>query len=72
MTIVPGFIDCHLHPEGELLLYDVLVGNPYEVEFVTIDSIVAKLKARAAKTPRRSVGSRLFLRRHEGEGRARR
>ena len=51
MTVVPGFIDCHLHPEGESLLYDVLVGNPYEVEFVTIDSIVAKLKERAAKTP---------------------
>jgi len=51
MTVVPGFIDCHLHPEGESLLYDVLVGNPYDVEFVTIDSIVAKLKARAAKTP---------------------
>ena len=50
MTVVPGFIDCHLHPEGESLLYDVLVGNPYEVEFVTIDSIVAKLKARAART----------------------
>ncbi|MGE5563588.1 MAG: amidohydrolase [Bacillota bacterium] len=51
MTVVPGFIDCHLHPEGETLLYEVLVGNPYEVEFVTIDSIVAKLKERAAKTP---------------------
>ncbi|HYX47210.1 MAG TPA: amidohydrolase [Sphingomicrobium sp.] len=51
MTVVPGFIDCHLHPDGETLLYDVLVGNPYEVEFVTIDSIVAKLKERAAKTP---------------------
>jgi hypothetical protein len=51
MTVVPGFIDCHLHPEGESLLYDVLVGNPYEVEFVTIDSIVAKLRERAAKTP---------------------
>lgn len=51
MTVVPGFIDCHLHPEGESLLYDVLVGNPYDVEFVTIDSIVAKLKERAAKTP---------------------
>jgi hypothetical protein len=51
MTAVPGFIDCHLHPEGESLLYDVLVGNPYEVEFVTIDSIVAKLRERAAKTP---------------------
>ena len=51
MTVVPGFIDCHLHPEGESLLYDVLVGNPYEVEFVTIDSIIEKLKERAAKTP---------------------
>ena len=51
MTVVPGFIDCHLHPEGESLLYDVLVGNPYEVEFVTIESIVAKLRERAARTP---------------------
>lgn len=51
MTVVPGFIDCHLHPDGETLLYEVLVGNPYDVEFVTIGSILAKLKARAAKTP---------------------
>jgi predicted amidohydrolase YtcJ len=51
MAVVPGFIDCHLHPEGETLLYEVLVGNPYEVEFVTIDSIVSKLRERAAKTP---------------------
>jgi predicted amidohydrolase YtcJ len=51
MAVVPGFIDCHLHPEGESLLYDVLVGNPYEVEFVTINSIVEKLRERAAKTP---------------------
>jgi len=51
MAVVPGFIDCHLHPEGETLLYEVLVGNPYDVEMVTIDSIVAKLKERAAKTP---------------------
>jgi predicted amidohydrolase YtcJ len=51
MTVVPGFIDCHLHPSGETLLYEVLVGNPYEVEFVTIESIVGKLKERAAKTP---------------------
>ncbi len=51
MTVVPGFIDCHNHASGESLLYDVLVGNPYEVEFVTIDSIVGKLRARAAKTP---------------------
>ena len=51
MTIVPGFIDCHNHAPGEVLLYEVLVGNPFEVEFVTIDSIVGKLRERAAKTP---------------------
>src|SRR5262245_48310376 len=36
MAIVPGFIDCHNHAPGTTLLYEVLVGNPYEVEFVTI------------------------------------
>jgi predicted amidohydrolase YtcJ len=51
MTIVPGFIDCHNHAPGDTLLYDVLVGNPYVVEFVTIDSIVDKLRAKAAQTP---------------------
>ena len=51
MTVVPGFIDTHNHGGGEVLLYEVLVGNPYEVEFVTIDSIVEKLKARAMITP---------------------
>ncbi len=47
MTVVPGFIDCHNHADGEMLLYEVLVGNPFEVEFVTIASIVDKLKAKA-------------------------
>ena len=51
MTIVPGFIDCHNHAEGESLLDDVLVGNPFEVEFVTIDGIVDKLRKKAAETP---------------------
>jgi predicted amidohydrolase YtcJ len=51
MTIAPGFIDCHNHAPGNTLLFDVLVGNPYDVEFVTIDSIVEKLRARAASTP---------------------
>ena len=51
MTIVPGFIDTHNHPDGTTLLYDVLVGNPFEVEFVTIASIIAKLRARALQTP---------------------
>ncbi len=51
MTIVPGFIDCHNHAPGNVLLYEVVVGNPYVVEFVTIQSIIDKLKARAAKLP---------------------
>jgi predicted amidohydrolase YtcJ len=51
MTIVPGFVDCHNHAPGEVLLYEVIVGNPYVVEFVTIDSIVEKLRAKAAQTP---------------------
>jgi predicted amidohydrolase YtcJ len=50
MTIVPGFIDTHNHAPGNVLLYEVLVGNPYVVEFVTIDSIVDKLRARARET----------------------
>ena len=33
MTIVPGFIDAHNHAPGAILLYEVIVGNPYEVEF---------------------------------------
>src|SRR5215470_5347108 len=51
MTVVPGFIDCHNHAEGDVLLYETLVGNPFEVEFVTIDSIIEKLRAKAQKTP---------------------
>jgi len=50
-AIVPGFIDTHNHAVGATLLYEVLVGNPFEVEFVTIDSIIQKLRARAAQTP---------------------
>jgi predicted amidohydrolase YtcJ len=52
MTVVPGFNDSHNHAPGDVLLYEVLVGNPYEVEFVTIESIVTKLKARVAGTPK--------------------
>jgi predicted amidohydrolase YtcJ len=51
MTVVPGFIDCHNHATGNVLLYDVLVGNPFEVEFVTIASIIEKLRAKARETP---------------------
>jgi predicted amidohydrolase YtcJ len=51
MTVVPGFIDTHNHAPGNVLMYEVLVGNPYVVEFVTIASIVDKLKAKARETP---------------------
>ena len=51
MAIVPGFIDTHNHAGGATLLYEVLVGNPFEVEFVTIASIIEKLRAKAQQTP---------------------
>ncbi len=51
MTIVPGFTDTHNHAGGTTLLYEVLVGNPFEVEFVTIQSVIDKLKARARELP---------------------
>src|SRR5712671_8034470 len=51
MTIVPGFIDAHNHAPGAILLYEVLVGNPYQVEFVTIASIIDKLRAKPEKRP---------------------
>jgi predicted amidohydrolase YtcJ len=50
-TIVPGFVDAHNHAVGEVLAYEVLVGNPFDVEFVTIQSIIDKLADRAAQTP---------------------
>src|SRR6185436_20268418 len=51
MTVVPGFIDCHNHAGGEVLLNEVLVGNPFEVEFVSIRSIIKQLHQRAQPTP---------------------
>lgn len=50
-TVLPGFIDCHVHARGETLLYEVLVGNPFEVEFVSIESIIDKLRAKAQTLP---------------------
>src|SRR5439155_21807901 len=34
MTIVPGFTDCHNHAPGTTLPYEVLVGDPLQVDFV--------------------------------------
>jgi hypothetical protein len=50
-TIVPGFNDAHCHAVGEMLLGSVLVGNPFEVEFYSIDRIVTLLRERATTTP---------------------
>ncbi|MDP2319040.1 MAG: amidohydrolase [Acidobacteriota bacterium] len=51
MTVVPGFVDCHNHAIGEVLLNEVLVGNPFEVEFVSIRSIIGKLREKAQTVP---------------------
>ena len=51
MTVVPGFIDTHNHASGNTLLYEVLAGNPFEVEFVSIAGIVEKLQEKAKQTP---------------------
>ncbi len=59
MTIVPGFIDCHNHASGNTLLYEVLVGNPFEVEFVTIGSIIQKLRATRREDAAQYLGGRL-------------
>ncbi|WP_421854954.1 amidohydrolase [Novosphingobium sp.] len=50
-AVVPGFNDAHLHAVGESLLGDVLVGNPFEVEFFTIERIVTLMRDRAQQTP---------------------
>jgi predicted amidohydrolase YtcJ len=51
MFITPGFTDTHNHGYGEEVLFGINAGNPFIVEYVTIQSIIDKLKARAAKTP---------------------
>lgn len=51
MTIVLGFIDCHNHAEGEVLLYEVLVGDPFQVKYATIGSIIEKLRKKADEIP---------------------
>ncbi len=70
MTVVPGFTDCHNHAGGDVLLYEVLVGNPFEVEFVTIDSIIDEAARQGAADAARHLGRGLLLRRHQGEGQA--
>ena len=51
MTIVPGFIDCHNHALGGVEVYGVSVGDPFDVKFVSIDSIIDKLRKKASETP---------------------
>ena len=58
MTIVPGFTDCHNHAGGDVLLYEVLVGNPFEVEFVTIAQHHRQASREGPRRRRRARGSR--------------
>jgi predicted amidohydrolase YtcJ len=51
MMITPGFIDTHNHARGDGVLYGVLAGNPYVVEYVTIQSIIDKVAAKAKTLP---------------------
>jgi predicted amidohydrolase YtcJ len=51
MFITPGMSDTHNHGRGEELLFGVLAGNPYVVEYWTIQRIIDAIKERAAKTP---------------------
>jgi hypothetical protein len=66
MTIVPGFIDAHNHAPGAILLYEVLVGNPYDVEFIRRQH---RRKAASSGLPNSAghAGRGLLLRRYQGE-----
>ena len=71
MTVVPGFIDCHNHAGGEVLLNEVLVGNPFEVEFVTHPQHHRQARASGRRqTAAGHVGRGLLFRRHQAEGQA--
>src|SRR5258707_253919 len=59
MTIVPGFIDAHNHAPGAILLFEGLGGNPYQVEFVTIASIIDNSVRGPGKRPP-DFGSRVI------------
>jgi predicted amidohydrolase YtcJ len=48
--VTPGFNDTHNHGRGDGVLFGVNAGNPFDVEYVTIQSIIDKLKARGAET----------------------
>ena len=58
-------IDCSVHAEGTKLLYDVLVGNPFEVEFVTIAGAVQRLPRPGCPALVGNLDGRGFLRRYQ-------
>ena len=49
MTIVPGFIDCHNHGARRDAALRGAGGGPFEVKFVTIDSIIDKLRKKRGR-----------------------
>ena len=46
MTVTPGFIDCHCHPQGLSELYDVFLAN-----VTTIGEVKRRLAEKARETP---------------------
>jgi predicted amidohydrolase YtcJ len=50
LYIVPGLIDCHNHGSGQRILYRPVVGNPYTIEFFSVDRIVEILSETARDT----------------------
>ena len=50
MTIVPGFTDCHNHAGGTTLLYEVLVGNPFESSSLRLPAS-SKAQGEGARRP---------------------
>ena len=58
MTVVPGFIDAHNHAPGAILLYEVLVGNPYAGRVRDHRQHRRKAPRQSPRDARRASGSR--------------
>ena len=71
MTIVPGFTDCHNHAGGDVLLYEVLVGNPVRGRVRHHRQHHRQAAREGPPDAAGHVGRRVLLRRHQGQGQAR-
>ncbi len=66
MTIVPGFIDCHNHTPKASRCCTVSVGDPFEVKFVTIDSIIGRAQEGRQDAARRVGRGAVLLDDYQG------